>query len=142
MKKSTVIFIIIEILLFLALAASMWMLISSFQLASSAKYHINRFEMGPQNEWTQEMIAMLSHDWHHGIIYGSVSIFPAIADIAAMTLIAVKKFPVFKPLKDKIATRHVARKETRTAAKAAKAEAEKQKRIEELEAELHSLKKE
>lgn len=69
--------------------------------------------------------------------YSIFSFLAAIADIAVMVLIAIKEFKVFQPLIDK----HNARKQERAAARTAKAESEKRKRIEQLQAELEELRK-
>ena len=60
-----------------------------------------------------------------------------IAAMSAIVLIAIKEFPVFKQLTDKWKLHRQARLQ----AKVAKSEANKQKRIEKLEAELKDLKK-
>lgn len=57
--------------------------------------------------------------------------------LAVFIIVAIKDFPVFKPLLDK----HNARKQKRAQTKAERAEIEKQKRIEQLETELEELKK-
>lgn len=54
-----------------------------------------------------------------------------------MVIIALKDFPVFKPMLDKLSAKRDARKQ----AKAAKAVADKQARIERLQSELDALKK-
>ena len=68
---------------------------------------------------------------------GIPALIAAVADLAAITIIAIKDFPVFKPLVDKFK----ARKEQRAAAKAEQAATAKQERIEKLPAELDELKK-
>lgn len=60
-----------------------------------------------------------------------------IAIMISMGLVAIKDFPCFKPLADKLQ----ARKEKRTQAKAERADAGKQARIAQLQAELEELKK-
>lgn len=70
-------------------------------------------------------------------ILGTFSILAILADLAAMIIIAIKDFPAFKPLADKLN----ARKEQRQQAKDEKAEADKQAKIERLQAELGELKK-
>jgi len=57
------------------------------------------------------------------------------------TLFTIKDFPVFKPLVDKFTAKRAAHKEQREAIKAEQAEAAKQARIEQLQAELDELKK-
>lgn len=57
--------------------------------------------------------------------------------LAVFITIAIKSFPVFKPLVDK----HNARKQKRAEARAERAEADKQAKIEELERQLEELKK-
>lgn len=74
-------------------------------------------------------------------IYGSLAVLASLATIAVMVLIAIKDFPVFKPLVDKFNAKRAAHKEQREAIKAEQAEAAKQARIEQLQAELDELKK-
>ena len=62
---------------------------------------------------------------------------PIIANLTAIILIAIKDFPVFKPLLDKLN----ARKQKRAQEKAVRAEADKQAKIAALEAQLQELKK-
>ena len=135
--------IIIHILLLVALAALLMAMINSFINVSNAYRYIDLLRsLGQQTSYDYSYEISQVHDSATQLIlYGSAYFIAVLADVAAMVLIAVKEFPVFKPLTDKIAARHAACKEARAAAKAAKAETEKQKRIEQLEAELHSLKK-
>ena len=65
----------------------------------------------------------------------------SLAGIAAMVLIAIKDFPVFKPLAEKLQAKLQARRQINVQAKADRAEANKQARIEQLQAELDELKK-
>ena len=130
--------VFIEILLLVVLGVLLYIAINSFIGASQSFSWAKRFS----EEGEDYIIETYRSQAVRLLLFGLLLYLPAIlADVAAMTLIAVKEFPVFKPLTDKIAARHAARKEARNTAKAAKAEAEKQKRIEQLEAELHSLKK-
>lgn len=71
------------------------------------------------------------------IIYSIFSALACIADLAIIVLIAIKDFPCFKPLLDKLN----AHKQAHQAALADKAEADKQARIAKLESELEELKK-
>ena len=71
------------------------------------------------------------------LIFGICGILAALATLAAMILVALKDFPVFKPMLDKLSAKRDARKQ----AKAAKAVADKQARIERLQSELDALKK-
>lgn len=71
------------------------------------------------------------------LIRGIFALLAALATLAAMILIALKDFPVFKPMLDKLA----AKRDMRKQAKAEKAVADKQARIERLQSELDELKK-
>lgn len=73
--------------------------------------------------------------------YGIPALLAALATLAAMVLIALKDFPVFKPMLDKLAAKRADRKQANDTAKAEKAAAEKQARIERLQSELDALKK-
>lgn len=131
--------VFIEILLLVVLGVLLYISINSFIGASRSFIWAKRFS---EEAYEEYIIETYRSQAMRLLLFGLLLYLPAaLADIAAMVLIAVKEFPVFKPLTDKIAARHAARKDARAAAKTAKAEAEKQKRIEELEAELHNLNK-
>ena len=72
---------------------------------------------------------------------GILALLASLATLAAIIIIAIKDFPVFKPLVDKFNAKRAAYKEQREAVKAEQAEAAKQARIEQLQAELDELKK-
>lgn len=74
---------------------------------------------------------------YKSLTYSIISFLAMIADIAVLSIIAIQNFKVFQPLIDK----HNARKQERAAARQAKEEERKQKRIESLETELQELKK-
>lgn len=61
--------------------------------------------------------------------------------LAAIILIAIKDFPIFQPLVEKAKAKSNARKQSKEQTKAARTEANKQARIEQLQAELDELKK-
>ena len=71
------------------------------------------------------------------LICGIISLIAFGCNLSALILFTIKEFQTFQPLIDK----YNARKQERAAARAAKADADKQKRIEELQAELQELKK-
>lgn len=76
------------------------------------------------------------------ILFATLLYLPAVlADLAAMIIIAIHPLPGFKPLVEKYSKWSSSRKEAREAERAEKAEADKQRRIEELQAELDALKK-
>ena len=91
-----------------------------------------------KNYYSDFFIATKELTWQWAIEYllrGLASLLACIADIIVMGMIAVRNFKVFQPLIDK----YNARKQERAAARSAKADADKQKRIEELKAELDAL---
>lgn len=71
------------------------------------------------------------------LIFGICGILAALATLTVMVIIALKDFPVFKPMLDKLTAKRADRKQ----AKAEKAAADKQARIERLQSELDALKK-
>lgn len=75
------------------------------------------------------------------ISYFVPTILAAFATLAAIIILAIRDFPVFKPLVDKFKAKRAARKEQRAAEKTEQAETAKQERIAELQAELDELKK-
>ncbi len=94
----------------------------------------NNYQNPNMMDWVR-----LWRDLHDTIYlpYGLISLIASISTFAAMIIIAVKEFPVFQPLIEKIK----ARKAERAVAKEEKAQADKQQRIEKLTAELEQLKK-
>ena len=75
------------------------------------------------------------------MLRGILALLASLSTLVAMVLIAIKDFPVFKPLVDKFNAKRAAYKEQREAIKAEQAEVAKQARIEQLQAELDELKK-
>ena len=69
--------------------------------------------------------------------YSVLALIANFSTFLAMILVAIKDLPVFQPLRDKFAMR----KSARLQAKAEKSKAEKQARIEQLQAELEELKR-
>lgn len=84
-------------------------------------------------QWTNEYYSMLKHH----LPYAIFALFAILADVAAIILIAIKDFPIFKPIVDKF----TAHKEKCAQAKAERAEEAKQAKIQALEAQLEELKK-
>lgn len=85
------------------------------------------------SEWKKFMIKFA--------IYGIIGIFTLLADLAAMVLIAIKDFPMFKPFVEKFQAKSQARRQAKEQTKAARTEANRQARIEQLENELNELRK-
>lgn len=73
----------------------------------------------------------------HNVIYGILALLAALATLTAMIIIAIKDFPCFKPLVDKLQAKRAARKQ----AHAEQEQIRKQERIAELQSELDALKK-
>ena len=88
-----------------------------------------------------ELIEVWRNSMQKGLIYAISTLLAAIATLTAMIIIAIKDFPVFKPLTDKLADKRAARKEARSQAKAEQAAIAKQERIDQLKAELDELQK-
>ena len=120
MKKS----IVIEVLLLFVLAVLIADCVKFFQ-ASIA--HFNLSDSPAYDAFYKTAIDQL--------VRGIFALLACIADIFVMVLVALKDFKLFMPLIEK----HNARKQELAAARAAKADADKQKRIEELQAELDAL---
>ena len=122
--------ILIELLLCFAMAVLLAECILCFKVC------VGHFE----NYYSEFFIATKELNLQWAIEYlfrGIASLLACIAVIIIIGMIAVRNFKVFQPLIDK----HNARKQELAAARAAKADADKQKRIEELQAELQELKK-
>lgn len=76
-------------------------------------------------------------NWYHETLtYGLLTLFAAILDFSAIVFVAIFPLPGIKPLVKRVQ----AKREARANLRAEKAEADKQKRIEELQAELNELK--
>lgn len=90
--------------------------------------------------WGQEnsdLVAKIYSDVLYGSIYFSVFILGMLFDLSAMILIAIRDFPVFKPLLEKLN----AKKARKQQIKAEKVKVEKQNHINKLQAEITKLKK-
>lgn len=128
--------ILIEVLLLFVLSVlvlMMWKCWNSIKV--SIYYYKNYSSLGGHG--LTEVFPSIIGD----IILAVFVTLSGIVIIAVMFLIALKDFPVFKPIHDKFVAKSNARKAVRTQAKADKAEAAKQARIEQLQAELEELKK-
>lgn len=136
MKKTIIIEVLLLFVFCVALACAIKILIFSTNMLYMIDYANNVLQYENDN-LRIEYIASLNEQYNTALSYGIPAIFAAVADLAAMVIIAIKDFPVFKPLVDKFK----AHKEQRDAAKAKQAEIAKQERINELQAELDELKK-
>lgn len=120
--------VLIEILLFLSFCVLLSLCII-FLHGAAERFETAGLAGDPNSFWWE-----IAHEY---FALGFPCLIAAISNLGAMILIAIKEFKVFQPIID----RHNARKSERTAAKQAKAEADKQKEIAELEAKLNELKK-
>lgn len=135
--------IAIEALLFFIVAVLIYLfisnLISAVQNLNFANDLLNsRLEEGYSEEVALREVDNIKEISTRQVLFATLLYLPAaIADFTSIVLIAVFPLPGIKPLVEKVQ----ARREARFAARAEKAEADKQKRIEELQAELDELKK-
>lgn len=136
MKKT----LIIELILTIVFAITLAVAIYFWKGVQTTINAINLFKSHNDNFYSQ-----IIEDYYISlkplIGYGTVSLLALLADLAAMVLIAIKDFPVFKPLVEKLQAKSQARKHSKEQAKAARAEANKQAKIAELESQLEELKK-
>lgn len=135
MKKT----IIVEILLLFVFCVAMAGAIKILNYAVSCAKMLdlaNKINFGDEFSRNQ-FITNYKEQFHTALSYGVPALFAAVADLAAMVIIAIKDFPCFKPLVDKFK----AYNEQRATAKAEQAATAKQERIEKLQAELDELKK-
>ncbi|WP_438846879.1 hypothetical protein [Anaerocaecibacter muris] len=129
MKRTIIITIILAIAFFLSTISAVKLLLYAYNV---------------HNSFTNDSILRQAWDELYCKIYlpyGILSLLAAIATLTAMIIIAIKDFPVFKPLTDKLADKRAARKEARSQAKAEQAAIAKQDRIDQLKAELDELQK-
>lgn len=131
MKKT----IVIEVLLAFALAMLVVFAIMEFR---ACYYYLQAIEYYKEigTDYSEIAIAV-----NQVTLYGTFATLAALCTLAAIIIIAIKDFPVFKPLVDKFNAKRAAYKEQREAVKAEQAEAAKQARIEQLQAEIDELKK-
>ncbi len=127
--------IFIEVLLGLALGLCVACAVNQFQHASMFTKSIRAFY------YDALTVKIETEELHTALTYGILALVAALCSLAAMIIIAIKDFPVFKPLVDKLSAKRAAHKQASDAAKAEKAEADKKARIEKLTAELEELKK-
>lgn len=123
--------ILSEIFLFLILPILLYFCIRSFQSCEMLLKEAAFVEKG-----SSFYITCMKY-FYRDLALGIATIVSVFFDIAVIIMTALKDIKVFQPLIDK----HNARKEQIGAVRAAKADADKQKRIEELQAELQELKK-
>ena len=129
--------IIIEIILLIALSISIYFVYYFFNSVYNLKETIDIYSTQTGYDYS-EVIQQLNESIKINSIYGTLTIVSSLANTAVITLIAIKDFPAFQPLRDKLS----ARKQARQQAKAEKAEEKKQETIKALEDYLDELKKE
>ncbi|MCH5162891.1 MAG: hypothetical protein J1G38_05325 [Clostridiales bacterium] len=125
MKKA----VVVEILLLLILAVSIACAVEFFVVYNDTMNHVYHLVEG-----TPFLVQYDVKDVSSLMICGIFSILAALAALAIMIIIAIKDFPVVKQYINNL-------KAKRAVAKSEKAEADKQARIEKLQAELDELKK-
>lgn len=137
MKKTIMIETLLLFVFCVALACSIKILDYAVTVSKSLEHYLNGdityFDPALQND----QIRYYTDLYHTALSYGIPALFAAVADLAAMVIIAVKDLPCFKPFVDKFK----ARKTARNQAKAEQAAIAKQERIDKLQAELDELKK-
>ena len=122
MKKT----IIIEFLLLFASAVLMYFCVMYW----------NGVKNNIEHNILNSSYANLVDAFYKTLTYAILFTLVLLTTLTAIILIAIKDFPVFKPLLDKLN----AHKQKRVQAKAERAEADKQTKIAELEAQLEELK--
>lgn len=130
MKRS----IIIELLIFFVFVVLVALSIILWKRYNDLNYFYTYFINTGHDDIAQEYPPMIVHC----LIYAILSAFALLADFAAIIMLAIKDFPVFKPLVDKLNER----KQKHAQAKAERADRAKQAKIAELEQQLEELKKE
>ncbi len=129
MKRS----IVISILLLFVSAS---LICISVMYWKSVNHFIQLYEVNFRQTLSWDEFAR-DYSFYKTLSYAIISVLAAISSLVSIILIAVKDFPVFKPIVDKF----TARKEKCAQAKAERTEAKKQAKISELEAQLEELKK-
>lgn len=137
MKKT----IVIEILLLFVVAWLIPIMIYHAENIEMYRTLISIYKENPDAFSYESTLAHTIQNLNTQIIYFVFTLLAALATLAAMILVALKDFPVFKPLLDKLAAKRADRKQANDTAKAEKAAADKQARIERLQSELDELKK-
>lgn len=134
MKKQVIVFLA----LIVTFALSTIVTIKLLYCAVSVSVAINQ---NYQNPNMQDWVRIWREMFDLYFPYGILSLLATLGTLVALIFVAIKDFPVFKPLIDKFNAKRAARKEQRAAVKAEQAEEAKQARIEQLQAELDELKK-
>lgn len=137
MKKTIIIEILLLFVFCVTLACAIKILDYAIEVSGRLDLHLNGKILYTDPNMQNEMIKAYTDVYHAALSYGIPALFAAVADLATMVIIAIKDFPVFKPLIDKLK----ARKEQRDVVKAEQAAVAKKERIEKLQAELDELKK-
>ena len=135
MKKTVIVEVLLLFVFCVALACAIEILDYAVDSANMLDL-ANKIDFG--DEFTRiQFIKTYEEYYHTALSYGIPSLFAAVVDLIAMAIIAIKDFPVFKPLVDMLNAKRAARKEQR----AEQAAIAKQDRIAKLQAELDELKK-
>lgn len=139
MKKT----VVVEILLLLAFCVLLACAINYLRTACETLKTIEWIKTDPIFSDPEREDLVYTYNLHLAttLSYGIPALIAALSTLAAMVIIAIKDFPVFKPLVDKFNAKRAAHNEQRAAVKAEQAEEAKQARIEQLQAELDELKK-
>lgn len=132
--------IIIEVFLFIVFAITIYFNFVFWNSIRDTKNLIDLYSQITSYDYTT-IIEEFKKSIHTYTIYGSLTIISSVFILLTIILIAVKDFPVFKPITDKIKVKLDKNKATRAEQKALKAEAQKQTQIERLEKKLEELKK-
>lgn len=133
MKKT----IFIEIILAFTITVLIVCAVKFMAYVIDLNYRLELLKYCAPGEQTALLTTKYTNQRNEALSCGIPLIISTITTFIVMVIIALKDFPVFKPMLDKLSAKRDARKQ----AKAAKAVADKQARIERLQSELDALKK-
>lgn len=132
-------FITIQLLLFVVLIICIILCVSEFQVVQN---YLTSLDVIKDAEYVDDFRKIYKQQLVKHSIFAGLSIIAIITVLITMLLIALKDLAIFKPLIEKHQAKVNNRKASKAKSKADRAEANKQARIEKLQAELESLKTE
>jgi hypothetical protein len=112
----------------------------SIQYLHSAQWQLELVQSNNILDYEIEQIEHLKESAYALLRNGLLFLAGSLCTLALYALIALKEFKIFQPFVERQKEKRNARKSERLARKEAKTQADKQKRIEELQAELDELK--
>lgn len=132
MKRTIIIVLIMILTLGVSLACTVVFMRYGIEYRNSIKYYSDYFP---------DLVDIWRENMRKAFTYGVFSLLSSVGIFIAMVILAVRDFPVFRPLIDKLHSKLQAKRAAHKEKRAKQAEIAKQERISKLQAELDELKK-